>query len=62
MGMIFTTYTLTVDQKLMAYIDATIMTAVNVVLGILNSRKDDDFFEQKTQDGYVMNKRIEDYD
>ncbi len=45
MGMIFTTYKLTVDQKLMAYIDATIMTAVNIVLGILNSRKDDDFFE-----------------
>ena len=45
MGMIFTTYTLSVDQKLMAYIDATVMTAVNIILGIMNSRKDDDFFE-----------------
>jgi hypothetical protein len=45
MGMIFTTYSLSIDQKLMAYIDATVMTAVNIILGIMNSRKDDDFFE-----------------
>ena len=45
MGMILTTYKLSVDQKLMAYIDATVMTAVNIILGIMNSRKDDDFFE-----------------
>lgn len=48
MGMIFTTYTISIDQKLMAYIDATVMTAVNIILGIMNSRKDDDFFEEKT--------------
>lgn len=46
----------------MAYIDATVMTLVNIVLGILNSRKEDDFFEEKTEDGYVVNKRIEDFD
>ena len=45
MGMIFTTYSLSIDQKLMAYIDTTVMTAVNIILGIMNSRKDDDFFE-----------------
>ena len=45
MGMIFTTYTLSIDQKLMAYIDATVLTAVNIILGILNSRKKDNFFE-----------------
>jgi hypothetical protein len=62
MGLIFSTYTLSIDQRLMSYIDATVMTLVNIVLGILNSRKEDDFFEEKTEDGYIVNKRIEDYD
>ncbi len=44
MGLIFTTYTLNKDQKLMSYVDATVMTLINIVLGIMNSRKDDDFF------------------
>lgn len=42
----------------MAYIDASVLTAVNIVLAIMNSRKGDDFFEEKTEDGYVVNKRI----
>jgi hypothetical protein len=45
MGMIFTTYRLSIDQKLMAYIDTTVLTAINIILGILNSRKKDGFFE-----------------
>jgi len=44
MGLIFVTYKLQINQTLMAYIDATALTAINIVLGIMNSRKDDDFF------------------
>ena len=44
MGLIFVTYDLYLNQKLMAYIDATVLTAVNIVLAILNSRKDDNLF------------------
>lgn len=45
MGLTFWTYKQTLDQKLMFFIDATVLTAVNIVLAILNSRKDADFFE-----------------
>lgn len=44
MGLTFWTYEQTIDQKLMFFIDATVLTAVNIVLAILNSRKDNDFF------------------
>jgi len=42
----------------MAYIDIIVLTTVCVILSILNSRKGDDFFEEKEQDGIIINKRI----
>lgn len=45
MGLIFVTYTLKLDQTLMFYIDATVLSAVNIILAILNSRKSSNFFE-----------------
>ncbi len=40
MGLVFVTYKQEIDQKLMAFIDATVLTAANIILAILNSRKD----------------------
>lgn len=42
----------------MAYIDIIVLTTVCVILSILNSRKGDDFFEEKDEDGIIINKRI----
>jgi hypothetical protein len=39
MGLVFATYHQILDQKLMAFIDATVLTAVNIIIAILNSRK-----------------------
>ncbi len=44
LGLIYYSYTIALDQTLMAYLDATILTIVNIILAILNSRKNDDFF------------------
>jgi hypothetical protein len=44
MGLIFFTYTMSIDQKLMVYIDTTILSVLNVILAILNSRKSSNFF------------------
>lgn len=46
------------DQELMAYVDILVLTVACIVLAIFNSRKGDDFFEEKDEDGYVINKRI----
>jgi membrane protein DedA with SNARE-associated domain len=35
------------DQELMAYIDILVLTVACIVLAVLNSRKGDDFFEEK---------------
>lgn len=42
----------------MAYVDVMILTFICVVLGILNSIKPANFFEETNEDGYVINKRI----
>ncbi len=42
----------------MAFIDATVLTVVNIILAILNSKKDVEFFEEKSEEGFVVNKRI----
>lgn len=44
MGLVFATYPQVLDQKLMSFIDATVLTAVNIFLAILNSRKDAEYF------------------
>ena len=48
-GLIYWTYTITTNQCLMSYIDTTILTIINIVLAILNSNKDDTFFEETTE-------------
>jgi hypothetical protein len=62
LGLIYWTIPLTIDQKLMAYIDATVLTVLNMVLAILNSIKSNDFFEEQTEEGFIVNKRIDDID
>ena len=42
----------------MAYIDILILTTACIILAILNSRKNEDFFEEKDEDGVIINKRI----
>lgn len=42
----------------MAYIDVIVLTVLCIVLAILNSRKDNDFFEEKDEEGVIINKRI----
>lgn len=37
------------DQELMAYIDILVLTLACIVLAILNSRKAEDFFEEKDE-------------
>lgn len=49
LGLIYWTYTITANQSLMSYIDTTILTIVNIVLAILNSNKNDTFFEETTE-------------
>lgn len=39
LGLIFGTYTLPIDQKLMGYIDATILTTLMIFVSIFNSKK-----------------------
>lgn len=42
----------------MGYIDILVLTTACIILSIFNSRKDEDFFEEKDEDGIIINKRI----
>jgi membrane protein DedA with SNARE-associated domain len=39
LGLLLSTYTIDINQRLMAYIDAVVLTVLCVILAILNSRK-----------------------
>lgn len=45
LGLTLSTYRIPLSQQLMSYIDTIILTLANILLAILNSRKDEDFFE-----------------
>ena len=43
----------------MAIIDVVILSLLELILGICNVNKDNDYFEDIDEDGLIINKRIE---
>lgn len=46
----------------MAYVDALALSVISLILAIMNSRKNADFFDDVDNEGLKVNKRIESWD
>lgn len=51
-----------IDQLFMAYVDALALSVISLILAIMNSRKNADFFDDVDDEGLKVNKRIESWD
>jgi hypothetical protein len=46
------------NELFLVFIDAMVICFISIVLSIVANKKDDDFFTELADNGYVLNKRI----